>query len=52
MMFKRNQWITALAVLMTAGIGAVIVACSDSGTTSTNASLVSGKVKHVWGHYS
>jgi phosphatidylinositol-3-phosphatase len=48
MMLKRKRWITALAVLIAAGIGATIVACSDSGSTSPNASLVSGKVKHVW----
>jgi phosphatidylinositol-3-phosphatase len=47
MVFKKTRWITALAVLVTAGIGAMIVACSDSDS-GTNASLVSGKVKHVW----
>ena len=49
MMFKKKGWITTAAVLMAAGIGVTIVACSDNGsTTSQNASLVSGKVKHVW----
>ena len=49
MMLKSKRWITAAAVLMAAGIGTSIVACSDNdGSTSQNASLVSGKVKHVW----
>ncbi len=49
MMLNSKRWITAAAVLMAAGIGVSIVACSDNGgSTSQNASLVSGKVKHVW----
>src|SRR5579871_386585 len=48
MMFNKKRWITALVVVIAAGIGAVIVACSNGDSTSTNASLVSGKVKHVW----
>ena len=48
MMFNKKRWITALVVMIAAGIGAVIVACSSGDSTSANASLVSGKVKHVW----
>lgn len=47
MMLSKKRWITALAVLAAAGIGAITVACSDSGSTA-NANIASGKVKHVW----
>lgn len=47
MMLKKKNWITALGVLFAVGIGSMIVACSDTGI-GPNASLVSGKVKHVW----
>jgi phosphatidylinositol-3-phosphatase len=46
-LLTKKRWITALAVLAAAGIGAITVACSDNGSV-TNTNVATGKVKHVW----